>query len=486
MILAAYIVINIIGGVVTVSRVSTHTLNNLSAKDKRYWQPTGYKNLYVMVTERGAKSWYFRGVISKGGGKKTAINYMLGSYGEMNRSEAEDMADVIRHGCSMGTDPRSQTGMLEEVDCADTTLQHYWEEFDLKYLQDPNKPKAPAYIKYQWWAWKKYCAAIEPDPEGKVLPVPLVHAENRIGSMAIRMIDTGTMERLFWPLSATPTTYNRLRAMLHKFFNWCMAWYPREFPSNPVRVAKADENDSRNRNLSVDELHRFGKAWRESTNVYKFNILFLLLTGSRAGIIVNWDPAWIQEEPYSILRISSRTPGTKNTKFVILPTPVKAFLPKISKTPNHLLATCLDQICKAAGIVEAEELPLPCLHDLRRTFSSRAGDIDESDDQTNAVLGHSTSTDIDGRAKRGASRVSDTYLRRAISPLVPVAERISTHIKTQLDIVPAQPAEKELQPEKRRPAFAQDGSGVHMIVPDLKAFLDGVFLDENGSVDPEG
>lgn len=466
----------------TVSRVSTHTLNNLSAKEKRYWQPTGYKNLYVMVTERGAKSWYFRGVITRGGEKKIPINYMLGSYGEMNRSEAEDMADVIRHGCSMGTDPRCQTGTLEEVECVETTLQHYWEEFDQKYLKDPNKPKSPAYIKYQWWAWRKYCAAIEAGPEVDVLPIPLLNTENRIGTMQVKMIDTGTMERLFWPLSATPTTYNRLRAMLHKFYNWCMAWYPREFLSNPVRVAKAEENDSRDRNLSVDELHRFGKAWRESTNVYKDNILFMLLTGSRAGIIVNWDPAWIQEEPYPFLKIPPKTPGTKNTRFVILPTTVKTLLPKISKTPNHLLATCLDQICKNADIVETDECPLPCLHDLRRTFSSRAGDIDESDDQTNAVLGHSTSTDIDGRAKKGASRVSDTYLRRAIPPLVPVAERISAYIQSQLDAVPAQ-SEKSIQAKKRPIPISIGIGSVTATTIDISSFPTGAEGGNGSGVD---
>jgi integrase len=342
----------------------------------------GCRGLVYQLTGTGIASWVLKTRLGKDG---SHISLTIGRVSEVRRADAEEEAHRLLALCRKGVDPRKiEAPKSPEIRIA-PSLDTAWAEYERVYLP----LKSARYAAYQTWAYQKY---IQPE----------------LGGMALDTIGTSKVDTFLESLDRIPTTANRVHALLSKHFNWASRRYTCVL-SNPVMGREKHRETGRERRLSVSELQAFGQAWRLSNNPLRYAVLFLLLTGSRAGVITNFDPAW-QRDNY--LDIPAGTPGLKGCRYVVTPFISRTLLYRIQRTTLPALYHCLISMCENANIKDFT------LHDLRRSFASFGADLGESDYLVDGILSHS----------RGRGRVTEIYMRRSIPALLDVSERVSLHI----------------------------------------------------------
>jgi integrase len=221
-------------------------------------------------------------------------------------------------------------------------------------------------------------------------------------------------------------TRNRLRSGLSAFFNWCVT--EGLLDTNPVRgTAKADENGSRERVLSREEL----KALWRSLGDDKFSdvVRLLLLSGQRRGEIgkLQWGeidfakkmivlpPARVKngrlhEVPLSAqaVAILERMPRRNSTDFV--------FGQRGQGFTNWALAKAkLDQ---RVGIAEWT------LHDLRRTCATMMGELGVLPHVVEQALNHVSGHKAGVAGTYNRSKMSDA-VREALQRWADWLERVA-------------------------------------------------------------
>jgi integrase len=227
-----------------------------------------------------------------------------------------------------------------------------------------------------------------------------------IHSFSINAVDRSTIATQLTAMASErgPVAADRARAALSAMFSWAM----REgiATSNPVALTnRHSDNKSRNRVLADGELREVWLACREDD--YGFIVKLLMLTGQRLNEVgrMRWgevdaaNTLWsLSEErtkngrPHSIplsdqaLAVLTRVPkrAGRDLLFGSGDGPFSGWTKAKAALDGRMLAARRKRDAKA------KPLPHWTLHDLRRTFATRAGDLGIPPHIVEAVLNHLT------------------------------------------------------------------------------------------------
>lgn len=229
-------------------------------------------------------------------------------------------------------------------------------------------------------------------------------------------------------------TYKLLRSIIRRVWNWS----GRDGNKLTERlIGKNARSNVRDRSLSVDEMARLGPVLAGTTSETADIIRLLLFTGARSGEIIDlrWDEIDLGRSVATVSEHkTSRVTGKKSIYFPVQAMDVLNRL-RGDDDRNGRVFTVYEidrpfkAICKAAKI-ETDGVNKLTPHDLRRTFSQVAGELEISGDLSRLLQGHAA-RDVHDRHYR--NKVSDTRLLAA-------AQRIADYIAAALEGKLAQPA----------------------------------------------
>lgn len=371
-------------------------LENMARPDKPEAKAMkGGLGLYLRMYPSGDHQWYWRGTLV------TPINskplwVQIGALSE-NRLTADFLkteAVRLKGLAKKGIDPNKPEVIPAPPKIP--TLQEVWERFCTDFLPT----RSDAYADGQKNAWD-------------------LHVKTGYGALHLDQVNTATCNAILQPLIAQKhyTTANRLRSTLSKLCNWCRGLYPDFIGNKPNWIAASPKQEElpEERSLSEAELKLFGKGYKASNALHKEAILWLLITGSRGGLLEAYDPKW---QNGNFLLIPQGTKQVKKARFIVMPNSAMRLLSHM-----HLPVTvsglrhALDDICDKGGI-RGKCSP----RTLRKTFSSLGADWDEMEAAIDTLQNHK------------GSRIRQAYLQRSLKPLLPVAERIASRMLRIMDI----------------------------------------------------
>jgi integrase len=209
-------------------------------------------------------------------------------------------------------------------------------------------------------------------------------------SLRLSQIDRRKVAALLGEIetSSGPVSRNRLRSALSAFFNWCVTEGLLE--TNPVQgTAKANENGSRERVLSRDELRILWHALGED----KFGdvVRLLLLTGQRRNEIGKLQWGEIDLTRRVIVLASERTKNGRQHEVPLSTQAMTIFERQSRRNSSDYLfgergfndwAVAKVKLDQRAGIVDWH------LHDLRRTCATAMAELSVQPHIIEAVLNH--------------------------------------------------------------------------------------------------
>lgn len=180
--------------------------------------------------------------------------------------------------------------------------------------------------------------------------------------------------------------------ILKVFFGWCVT---QEFcDKNPMQNLKKPRlPKSRDRVLTEDELKEIWWACDELEN-YGLIVQILMLTGQRKAQIAHLHEEWVHDDhflfPGSIMKngLEHRCPIGSLTKTTLMRAlPIKGYY----FSPITAVGRPFSNWSKSKKqLDEMAQIDPWCLHDLRRTWSTNAADLDIPPHITARVLSHAT------------------------------------------------------------------------------------------------
>lgn len=356
--------------------------------------------IYLRLYPTGDHQWYWRGSTKRQGVRAgTAVWVHIGPFNVASWTVAalQDEAVRLRGLARRGINPNKvvPASQPEEI----PTLQEAWDKFCLDFLPT----RSEAYANGQKATWRRHVAG-ENNDSVKVANFP---------SIPLDKVSTATCIAILQPLISKGqyTTANRARSLLSKLCNWCRGLYPALLGNAPNWIAASpkQEENPEERTLSEAELKLFGKGWKASSALHKHTILWLLLTGSRGGLLQAYNSAWERGE---CLLIPKGTKKVKKARFVIMGKHATKLLPDMHLPVSvNGLRHAMDDIAAKGGI-KGKCSP----RTLRKTFSSLGADWGEMQAAIEFIQNH-----------KGSS-IQQAYLQRALDPLIPVVDRISTQM----------------------------------------------------------
>jgi integrase len=191
---------------------------------------------------------------------------------------------------------------------------------------------------------------------------------------------------------AAPGSVNRLLIMLRFIFNLAQKWEIAGVKSNPSRgIPLLEENNKRERYLSVDEAQRLYESVCKGGTMLKFIVPMLILTGARKREVL--DARW---EDFDLSRRIWRIPVSKSGKARHVPlsdgaVTLLASIPRRcewafanpeTKKPYRSIFGVWDTARRRAGLGDVR------LHDLRHSFASLLINSGRSLYEVQKILGH--------------------------------------------------------------------------------------------------
>ena len=406
---------------------NVEALDAVEGKTQRF-PIDGQPSLYLQVTGKPGdpvKSWVFRYRLPSG----TQVNYTIGRWPALSWTQVRKLMITLRaqadKGIKLESPRKAKTSPPAPAAKDDTpTVKEVAEEFYKGHILAKNQPSTQ---KFQRWALDKY-----------VIP--------QLGEMKITALTIPVVTKFLDDLASRPVLANRVKALLSKMFNWSgrRAKGVLVGVANPVTGQEHHKETPRERLLSDDEIRKLGDAYRKSREPLQSAALFLLLTGAREGALLNLETGEVSMEE-GVIRFPANTPGLKKCRKVYFSRSAAALL---EKCPEPVLKRSLWRSwCKLrdkAGLgpkkipegttPRTEDLGVS-LHDLRRTFESKAVNMKHDGALIHALTGHSN------------GRVRDTYQHYADPIMSQLAEDIGETIAGLLAIgVPKTRAKTSGQP----------------------------------------
>jgi len=387
---------------------------------------SGAKGIYYRLAQ-DSRSWYFRGTLREAH-CSTPLRISLGDVREPRLSATflENEAHRLRELCRQGIDPRKAPVALlattEDTD-RDTdfapTMDAAWE----RYLSQKTGI-SETYRTDIAGKWRRSISSVLiPPPAMSNLSyqdLKSIWTEQGaasgirlLGTIQVNKVTNAEIEWIFDACAGKASTAVHLRRILNPFLQYARRRYP-TVAQGLLDRAMPEEQPSQER-LLRDEIVRFGAALRGCDYLQRFNVLFLLLTGCRAGVLTNWNPAWVQGDTLFIPR---RTPGLKDPRLdmcILLTPQAQALIPKLIPCTNSALRNAVILLCKQAGT----KIISP--HDLRRTYISEGCDIGQLEEIMLALTSHASK-----------SQVGRIYNVRDLIRYMPQARIVADHFMSLL------------------------------------------------------
>lgn len=348
---------------------------------------SGRLGIYLRLYPSGDHQWYWRGFLH-GRAIWVRIGRRLSSVWTLKA--LQDEAIQLRQLVDQGIDPNAPKSKGKPKDTT-PTLDEAWKIFKAEYLVPL---RSTAYREGMEKLWG-------------------LHVRPQFGAMRIDTVTTATAMEIVAPLLRRKklTTANRLRAQLSKLYNWSSGRWPGKVAAvNWAKALEKAEEHVSERILTKRELVALGKGFLNSTSKHKFATLWLLLTGSRSGVLKVWDPKWVEGQ---IVVIPKGVQGVKKARAIVMPKPAASLLQKMAlPLTTSALRHALDDIVSHAGITTGGISP----HTLRKTWSSFGADIGEPEAVIDALQNHK------------GSAIKQAYIRRSCEAMLPTAEKIAAHL----------------------------------------------------------
>ena len=237
-----------------------------------------------------------------------------------------------------------------------------------------------------------------------------------LGQFDINEVKRTHVERMADPLR--PVMRNRVLALTSRIFRYFEDEGWRRQYDNPCRGVERSREEPRDRTLDPTEIAALGKALAESEIdlPVRAAIHFAMLTGLRISEITSMRRKYINHEAGTVL-----LPATKTGRRIHpLSTAALSVLAELPARGDHVFCTdALRPITywavrqKFLEVVEDAGLHDVRLHDLRRTFMTRAAESGVAAHTLRDLLGHKTAT------------MADRYIRRANVPVMHATEAVS-------------------------------------------------------------
>jgi len=231
-----------------------------------------------------------------------------------------------------------------------------------------------------------------------------------VGSIRVRAVSRRDIENLHHGLKATPYRANRVLALLSKMFSLAVEWGWR--PDNAAKGIPRYPEDRRETWLTAEQVEDLLTALDNYYDQSAANaIRLLIVTGAREGEVLSatWDQfdlkrgIWTKPSHHTKQKKIEHTP-LSDTAVQMLQrmhsTRTTTALFPGQRGPRVTIRRPWVQVCKAAGLATAEQVPgkrkkfltiwKPAvrIHDLRHTFASHLVSSGESLHIVGKLLGH--------------------------------------------------------------------------------------------------
>ncbi len=393
-------------------------------------QAVGGKPLFVFdsdlagfvlkVTPTGRKTYQLR---FRMGGRTTPLKtYTIGKHGPLAPDQARGIAEGLIGDISRKIDPATAKARKQAEDRGVPTVETLSAEF----LDIHGKTKLkPRTLEEYGRAFRTY---INP----------------KIGSMKVRDVAHGDVERLHHAMRTMPTSANRTVAALSKFLSWAIRGGYRPDRDNPCRGLEKFKEQARKRYLSPAEIAAVGEAIRSCeqagiiTPWHAGLFRCLLLTGMRRDELRKLEWGWVDLER-NVFALPDSKVGRRDIPIAAPVLQVLADLPRVDGNPHVFcgakagqpiinIAKAWKRVLKAAGIAHARP------HDLRHTAASVGVTSGASLVLVGAVLGHRN------------SKTTERYSHLSDDPVRATSEAIAQRIWAAMDM----PTENAIPLPKRR------------------------------------
>ena len=356
-------------------------------------------------SKRTVKRWYWRGKFGR-----DEVKIPLGQDGPAItpawlKAEDRRIMALIEAGIDPrgpGTEEPVSPAALPELTFTVPTMDEAWSEYQ-RIRSEDMKPQAARTKDEQGKDWVRYVS-------------------KAVGHFRVDQVTMADIENLvFTPMrqKGIHTAANHVHRILSAFWNKMYRVYPGMIP-NPVTGRKQNPEEPGERLFSHEELGLLGATWKtldQSSFPLKFNLIFLLLTGCRAGVVMNFDMNWFKDGDR--LEIDKDTPGVKKARLIVLPPKVRGILKEIEPCTKNTLRHSFNKLLKLAGVDKA------CFNDCRRTYITEASDsCDLPDEVALALTSHLP------------SKINQTYIKKRAKKLAGPSVIVADHLLGLLGIEP--------------------------------------------------
>jgi integrase len=274
-----------------------------------------------------------------------------------------------------------------------------------------------------------------------------------IGKLRLKAVGRQDIEALHLSLKPTPYAANRLLSLLSKMFNLGIQW--KWAADNPAHGVPRFQESRRERWLTTEEIQRFREALDSYSDQNAANALrLLLLTGSREGEVLKaeweqfdfmrgvWTKPSHNTKQKRVEHIPLSKPALKLLQSMMPKDATGALFPGAKRKGKGGRLTGGDkrvslrrpwvQACKAAGLVEAEQIkgkhrvitryrPTVRIHDLRHSYASHLVSNGVSLQIVGKLLGHTQAA-----TTMRYAHLQDEALRAATNRLGEIYSKIKT------------------------------------------------------------
>lgn len=321
--------------------------------------PTGRKSFVVSYWNRGRRRFY-----------------ILGQYGKLTLPQAREAALEVFLRVRRGEDPSADRRKARQAPTvADLADRHIDDHAKIK-----NKARSAKRARQLW--------------DRCVLP--------KLGKRKVEDIERADLAQLVTSMAKTPAMANKVVSLLSKAFNLAEVWGWRPEGTNPCRHVGRFKEESRERYLSAEELHRLGDALAEMETTTATSphaiaaIRLLILTGCRSAEILKlrWDE--VDFERRCLYLADSKT-GKRTVVLNTAALQVLAGIERLDDNPHVVvgskpgshrasLQNVWPRVCRLARLEDVR------VHDLRHTYASVGVNGGQNLPVIGRLLGHTKIT----------------------------------------------------------------------------------------------
>lgn len=207
---------------------------------RRYVSVGGVKGLQLLLTAAGARRWVLQYRRPGEGRAGAPDRYTMGDAGVLSLADARRESERLLGAIARGEDPAAGRREALRRDREVPRMRDQVEDWLTSHVATKKKPQTLRQYRRLWDN----------------------HGRPALGMTKVPEVTFSQIDALHRALRKTPTTANRVVAMLGSFFGWCESHGVIPRLSNPARGVERFPEEERERYLTADEIQRFGAALR--------------------------------------------------------------------------------------------------------------------------------------------------------------------------------------------------------------------------------